>query len=194
VKRQDFLEVALDWVSDGHIDAYMSKHRHDIDVVELQQHFEKVIDWVSSVFRDVHSEMRGLEWDRLYKMYGSQSYDVIAVAEQVRQLYTDYDVRRKKGIFEYVLGGSQDTTLLEVRVFDPSVIKTAYARQTVLAEEQGVSNCSVCANVDNSNKDRIYKLSEMDADHVAAWSKGGASTADNCEMLCKPHNRAKGNR
>lgn len=194
VKRQDFLETAIDWVSDSHIDAYMSKHRHDTDVVELQQHFEAVIDWVSSVFSDVHSEMRGLEWDRLYKMYGSQSYDVIAVAEQVRQLYTDYDVRRKKGIFEYVLGGSQDTTLLEVRVFDPSVIKTAYARQTVLAEERGVSNCSVCANVDNANKDRIYKLSEMDADHVAAWSKGGATTAENCEMICRPHNRAKGNR
>jgi len=194
VKRQDFLEVALDWVSDSRIDAYMSKHRHDMDVVELKQHFETVIDWVSSVFNDVHSEMRGLEWDRLYKKYGLKSYDVNEVAEQVRRLYTDYDVRRKKGIFEYVLGGSQDTTLLEVRVFDPSVIKTAYARQTVLAQEMGVSNCSVCANVDNSNQDRIYKLSEMDADHVAAWSKGGATTAENCEMLCRQHNRSKGNR
>jgi len=85
-------------------------------------------------------------------------------------------------------------TLLEIRVFEPSVIKTAYARQTKLAEEKGISNCSVCANVNNINKDRIYKLSEMDADHVTAWSKGGTTTFENCEMLCKPHNRAKGNR
>ena len=28
----------------------------------------------------------------------------------------------------------------------------------------------------------------------AAWSKGGATTVDNCQMLCKTHNRAKGNR
>lgn len=35
---------------------------------------------------------------------------------------------------------------------------------------------------------------EMDADHVTAWSKGGATDASNCQMLCKTHNRAKGNR
>jgi len=34
----------------------------------------------------------------------------------------------------------------------------------------------------------------MDADHVSAWSKGGKSDIKNCEMLCKTHNRAKGNR
>ena len=34
----------------------------------------------------------------------------------------------------------------------------------------------------------------MDADHVAAWSKGGVTEFKNCEMLCKSHNRAKGNR
>ncbi|WP_169719280.1 HNH endonuclease signature motif containing protein [Algoriphagus mannitolivorans] len=26
------------------------------------------------------------------------------------------------------------------------------------------------------------------------WSKGGATQASNCEILCKSHNRAKGNR
>jgi 5-methylcytosine-specific restriction endonuclease McrA len=34
----------------------------------------------------------------------------------------------------------------------------------------------------------------MDADHVTAWSKSGATLAKNCQMLCKTHNRAKGNR
>jgi 5-methylcytosine-specific restriction endonuclease McrA len=34
----------------------------------------------------------------------------------------------------------------------------------------------------------------MEADHVTAWSKGGASTPENCQMLCKMHNRAKGNK
>ena len=41
---------------------------------------------------------------------------------------------------------------------------------------------------------KIYKLSEMDADHVSAWSKGGATTIENCQMLCKTHNRMKGNK
>jgi hypothetical protein len=40
---------------------------------------------------------------------------------------------------------------------------------------------------------RIWKFDEMDADHDAAWSKGGATDIKNCQMLCKTHNRAKGN-
>lgn len=43
-------------------------------------------------------------------------------------------------------------------------------------------------------KTRIYKNDEMDADHVTAWSKGGETDIKNCEMLCKPHNRSKGNK
>ena len=34
----------------------------------------------------------------------------------------------------------------------------------------------------------------MDADHVKAWSKGGVTDISNCQMLCKTHNRAKGNK
>ncbi len=194
VKRQDFLETALDWVSNGNIEAYMSNHRNDDNIDELKTHFDKVIDWVSYTFTDVHSEMRGLEWDRLYKEYGSSSYDPKKIASKVKELYTSYEVRRKKGIFEYILSGMDDPSLLEIRIFEPSTIKTAYAQQTAKAEEEGVSNCPICASGSNNNKDRIYKLSEMDADHVTAWSNGGVTDISNCEMLCSTHNRAKGNR
>ena len=37
-------------------------------------------------------------------------------------------------------------------------------------------------------------MNEMDADHVTAWSHGGATEAANCQMLYKTHNRAKGNK
>ena len=194
VKRQDFLEVALDWVSNGQIDAYMSKHRNDSDIDELKNYFDGVINWISSVFIEVHGEMRGLEWNRMYKEYGDKPYDPEVVAQQVQDLFTSYAVRRKKGIFEYILGGSEDTILLEIRLFEPSTIQTAYARQTSYAKEKGISNCPLCATGNNTNKDRIYKSSEMDADHVTAWSKGGATDISNCEILCKTHNRAKGNR
>lgn len=61
-------------------------------------------------------------------------------------------------------------------------------------EQTGGANCPLCALGNNANKVRIYKFDEMDADHVTAWSKGGATTLANCEMLCKTHNRSKGNR
>ena len=59
--RQDFLERALDWVSKGDIGGYMSSHRTDGNINELEAYFNGVIDWVSSVFRDVEKEMQGLE-------------------------------------------------------------------------------------------------------------------------------------
>lgn len=93
-----------------------------------------------------------------------------------------------------LLGGSVDTKLLEVRVFDKKVARTAYDKQTQAVTGKDKSNCPLCAVGHGSNKARIYRFDEMDADHVTAWSKGGDSSAKNCEMLCITHNRAKGNR
>lgn len=194
VKRQAYLERALEWVSHGAIDNYMSKHRHDRDIAELKSHFTKVIDWISGVFTDVESEMRGLEWGRLYETYHKQTYDPTKVSAQVRKLLGDYVVKDRRGVFEYILVGSQDTKLLNVRVFDEPTKKAVYAKQTKAAQTKGESNCPLCAIGHDANSEKIWSLSEMDADHVAAWSKGGETNIKNCQMLCKTHNRAKGNR
>jgi hypothetical protein len=192
--RQDFLAAALEWVSHGKTGDYMSAHRRDIDIDELRNHFNAVINWASGVFSDVESEMKGLEWGRLYDTYHDNSYDSAKVSAELHKLYEDFDIKDKRGIYEYILGGSEDAKLLNVRVFDEPTKKTVYAQQTNAAKENVVSNCSVCARVDNTNKTKIWEYKDMDADHVTAWSKGGATEVANCEMLCKPHNRAKGNR
>ena len=138
--------------------------------------------------------MRGLEWGGLYEEYHSKAYNPAKVSEEVQKLYGDLYVKNRKGIFEYILGGSVDTKLLKERVFEDATKKSVYAKQTAEAESKGVSNCSHCAIGHDANKTKIWKLADMDADHVAAWSKGGATDMKNCEMLCKTHNRAKGNR
>jgi hypothetical protein len=192
--RQDFLERALDWVSQGNIGGYMSRHRYDDNIYELKTYFNCVIDWVSSVFIDVESEMRGLEWGRLYETYHNRPYDPAEVSRKVRKLLDDPYVTNRKGIFEYILGGSVDTRLLTVRVFDEATKNSAYARQTAAANADGISNCPLCAIGPESNRSKIWKLNEMDADHVTAWSKSGSSDIKNCQMLCRTHNQAKGNR
>lgn len=194
VNRQDFLECALEWVSKRNIGDYMSHHRYENNITELKTYFNSVIDWVSGVFTDVEDEMCGLEWGRLYEEYHKKAYDPAKMSVEVRKLYGDPYIRNRKGIFEYILGGSIDTKLLEVRVFDEATKKSVYATQTAEAETKGESNCPQCAIGHDANKSKIWKLSEMDADHVEAWSKGGATSAENCQMLCKTHNRAKGNR
>ena len=192
--RQDFLERALEWVSKGDIGSYMKDHRYDTNINELKSYFNSVIDWVSTVFADVLPEMKGLKWGRLYELYHSKSYDPAVVSAEVKRLYGDPYVKHRRGIFEYVLGGLQDSKLLEVRVFEDPTKKSVYATQTAAAQANGTSNCPLCAVGHAANQSKIWSLSEMDADHVSAWSKGGDSSAKNCQMLCSTHNKAKGNR
>ncbi len=192
--RQDFLECALNWVSKGNSSDYMSRHRFDSNIAGLKTYFNSVVEWVSGVFTDVESEMRGLEWGRLYEEYHKTAYSPAKVSQEVHQLYADPYVKNRKGIFEYILGGSVDTKLLDVRVFDEATKKSVYAQQTAEAETNSESNCPLCALGHDANKAKLWKLPEMDADHVAAWSKGGTTALKNCQMLCKTHNRAKGNR
>ncbi|GHV22006.1 hypothetical protein FACS189494_08200 [Spirochaetia bacterium] len=182
--RQDFLATAIDWVSKGNSDGYMAAHRTDSDITELKNYFNAIIDWVSGVFDDVEKEMCGLEWGRLYETFHGQSYDHSKISTAVQKLYADPYVKNRRGIFEYVLGRETDTKLLEIRIFDEATKQAVYKQQNGL--------CPLC-ELDPKSKGKTYKLTDMDADHVMAWSKGGATAIANCQMLCKSHNRAKGN-
>ena len=194
VKRQAYLHTALEWVSRGEVSRYMSLHRNDDNIREMETYFNSVIDWASGVFTHIEKEMCGLPWGELYERYHKQPYDPSEVADKQRALYEDFYVKNKKGIYEYILGGCQDTKLLEVRCFDEPTKKSVYVRQTAEAKQSEVSNCPLCAMGHDANRSRIWKLTEMDADHVTAWSKGGATDITNCQMLCQTHNRAKGNK
>ena len=194
VKRQDFLSCALDWVSNDEKEKYMSEHRNSDNINELKTYFTTVIDWISGIFKSVEKEMCGLKWGELYEKYGKNPYNPDEVDKKIKELYADGSVKKRSGIFEYILGGCVDTKLLEIRVFEDRDKRIVYENQTKLANENQLSNCPLCAISDNANKTRIWKLSEMDADHVTAWSKGGVTDISNCQMLCITHNRAKGNR
>ena len=193
-RRQQILKTALEWVSEGNIDGYMSAHRKDVGIEELKTYFETVIDWASGTFEGIEDEMCGLEWGRLYKTYHENPYNKLKVWTRVKELYEDGFVKNRRGIFEFILGGEKNPQLLDVRVFEPKETKVVYAKQTKMAEKKGVSNCPLCAIGHTANAKWIWKFAEMDADHVTAWSKGGATDIANCQMLCKTHNRAKGNR
>lgn len=193
-KRQEILEVALEWVSGVAIDDYMAKHRHDTDITELKNHFDTVIDWIDSIFDYTGKEMCGQEWGRLYNEYHNNHYSKDAITKRVNELLGDPQVQNGRGIVEYILSGETKTNLLNIRVFDDATKRAKYNQQTTQAKADGVSNCPLCAIGNNANKTKIWDLKEMDADHVSAWSRGGATDIGNCEMLCTTHNRGKGNK
>lgn len=196
VKRQDILHTALQWVAKGeeNIEGYMAQHRSDDSIIGLQTYFDSVIDWVDGLFDCTEKEMCGLDWGDLYERYHTQPYDHAKINIRVQELYGDACVKNRKGIFEYLLGGEQDTKLLEIRLFEESTKRAVYRKQTNEAQAAGISNCPLCAIGHDNLRTKIYDLKEMEADHVTAWSNGGSTDIANCQMLCKSHNAAKGNR
>lgn len=195
--RQDFLRTALEWrVGSSErekLDEYMSRHRNDQTADELREHFERVIDWIERTFVSTRKEMCGLDWGRLHSTYHARKYDPLELEREIARLYSDEAVTNPRGIFEYVLGGGTEPKLLQLRLFETKTKQLAYARQTKDAEARGRSNCPMCALLENKNSARIWKFNEMEADHVSAWSRGGETSLENCQMLCRAHNRSKGN-
>lgn len=201
VKRQGLLEVALSWVSkdwekDGNLEKYMADHRHDDNINELISYFNDVINWVSTIFIDVKDEMQYVNWGKMYEKYHKNPYNSNEISKKLNELYSDYFVNDKKGCYEYILKGckQEDTKLLNIRLFDEPTKKAVYEKQTQIAKIKNISNCPMCVIEDLSNKTKIWDYKDMDADHVTAWSKGGATDISNCQMLCRTHNHIKGNR
>jgi hypothetical protein len=71
-------------------------------------------------------------------------------------------------------------------LFDEATTLSVYEKQTKAATAKNESDCPLCAVVDETNKGRIYKFDEMDADHVSAWSKGGDSSARTARCSALP--------
>ena len=176
--RQDYLETAIRWISarDGiEIEDYMAKHQHDPNCNELWLYFQNVINWVNVIFPKYRKEMKGLEWGVYYNKYGQNNYDPKTLESRIVDLMQDDDVTKKSGIYEYLLDGAEKH--LSIRAFTPSMARAAYERQ------KGI--CPICG--------RHFEITEMQADHITPWSKGGKTTEDNCQMLCAECNRRKSN-
>ncbi|MES3694605.1 DUF262 domain-containing protein [Mammaliicoccus sciuri] len=194
--RQEILEEALNWVSKGDIDGYMSKKRNDNNINELKIYFNSVIDWISSVFTIVEKEMRGLEWGRLYETYHNNSYNPKELEYKLSELYEDSDVSRKSGIYEYLLSGEkiENVKLLSIRAFTETDKKSKYKEQTNYAKNNGVSNCPICnTDLQYEHEAHLWNYKEMVGDHIIPWSKGGKTERGNLQMLCKHHNSLKSN-
>jgi hypothetical protein len=174
--RQEYLETALDWLSEGKINDYMADHQHDQNANELWTYFQNVINWVNLTFPNYRREMKGVPWGRLYNKYGTEKLDTQKLEKEVTRLMLDEDVTKKSGIYDYVLSGEERS--LSIRSFTENMKREAYERQ------QGV--CPKCPGDSGP-----LGLEEMEADHIKPWSQGGPTTAANCQMLCKMHNRLK---
>jgi len=171
--RQEYLETALDWLSNGAIEQYMAAHQHDPNANELWTYFQNVINWVGLTFTTYRKEMKGVAWGPLYNSFGKVMLDTKSIEIRIADLMQDEDVTKKSGIYDYVLSGSERA--LSIRAFTDNMKRESYERQ------KGI--CPAC--------NTLFTIDGMEADHILPWSKGGKTIADNCQMLCKMDNRKK---
>jgi len=177
--RQDFFETALKWICDAKnlhdVADYMNIQKANVTKTaeELWNYFEKVFAWVEKIFPKYRKEMKGLAWGIFYNKYGEKFNE--SFEEKVSELMKNLEIQKKAGIYEYLLSGEEKH--LNLRTFDDYIKSTIY-------EQQG-GKCAICG--------KSFEISEMHADHKKAWSKGGKTVAENCQMLCRDCNLKKSN-
>lgn len=176
--RQEFLETAISWAASAEgksIEGYMAEHQHDPSAVMLWNYFRSVIEWVQAVFPTYRKEMKGLPWGLFYNEHHERrDLDPKALEERVSALMADEDVQKKAGVYEYLLTGNEKA--LSIRAFDQRTKRAAYERQG--------HKCAICGEE--------FEFEQMHGDHIKPWSRGGHTTPDNCQMLCRDCNLKKG--
>jgi len=176
--RQEYLETALSWINDGKIEDYMAKHQHDKNADELWDYFQNVIAWVREIFTNYRREMSNVPWGVLYNQFKGKKFDSKKLEKEITELMQDEDVTKKSGIYEYVL--TRNEKFLNIRAFTDKMKREAYERQK-----------GICPHCKGKNKKKKWEIEEMEADHITPWHEGGKTIAENCQMLCKEHNRTK---
>lgn len=171
--RQEYLEKALSWISAGDIREYMAQHQKDLNANELWEYFQKLVNWVRTVFPNYRQEMKNVDWGVLYNSFKDSKLDPGYLEEEVTILMQDEDVTKKSGIYQYVL--TRQEKWLNVRDFSPKERREAYERQK--------GKCVKCG--------KHFELTDMDADHITPWVEGGKTNSINCQMLCREDNRRK---
>jgi len=177
--RQDYLETALSWINDGKIEDYMAKHQHDKNADKLWQYFQDVVEWTRKTFPNYRREMSNVPWGVLYNQFKDKKFDPKKLEKEITEFMQDEDVTKKSGVYPYIL--TREERYLSIREFIPQMKREAYERQ------KGV--CPWCKK--EKKEKQKWDIEEMEADHATPWHEGGKTIAENCQMLCKEHNRTK---
>ena len=171
--RQDYLETAISWISNGEIKEYMAKNQNKPNANELWLYFQSVINWIKATFSNYRKEMKGIDYGSLYNEYKDKEFDSKNIEKEIVELMQDEDVTKKSGIYPYVI--TRNEKYLSIRSFTDKMKREAYERQ------KGI--CPKCK--------KHFEIEEMEADHITPWHEGGKTIAENCQMLCKHDNRIK---
>ena len=181
MNRQEFLETILRWRSDSlnkTIEEYMSEHRADATDTDLFNYFVSLLNWIKTTFPTYRPETRRSDWGYIYNKYHDKT--PVDADKKASDLFAYKDeIDNPNSIYEAVLSG--DMKLLNSRTFDKNKFKSDFKR----VYEAQHHLCPYCK--------KEFELNKLEADHIKPWSKGGTTTVDNLQLLCKTCNIKKSN-
>ena len=151
----------------------MDENAKEPEAKRLWLYFQEVINWVKATFPEYRKEMKGVAWGPLYNEFENKKLNSKKLEEEITELMQDDEVRKKSGIYPYVL--TNDKKHLNLRAFTDSQKREVYERQ------KGI--CKKCK--------KYFEIDNMEADHIDPWHKGGKTISENCQMLCQQCNRRK---
>lgn len=180
INRQDLLEIALTWIShyqNMKIEDYMDLHHRDADADELWFFFENVCDWVNKHFSKWFGKLPNgalslnHRWGDLYKiaMTNGMWKEGKALDDEINNYLTNTKVGefKESGLIPYLITG--EIKHLKAKPFSSDIKKRVYHRQNGI--------CPCCS--------QHHEYANMDGHHIEAQLLGGATTEENCLMVCK---------
>jgi len=103
--RQDYLELAISWISDDNIEQYMASHQQKPNANELWLYFNSLITWITVTFPRYRKEMKGIQYGKLYNEFKDKEFDSKELEKEITELMQDEEVTKKPGIYPYILTG-----------------------------------------------------------------------------------------
>lgn len=187
--EQDYLATALKWIAHRDkidVEQYMAQNQGKDNCNDLWSYFKSVITWVETIFdpKVYRKEMKGMEWGELYNLHYKDDYDAKTLEEKFLEINNDPNINSSvQNIYRYLV--TKDENLLNRRVFDDKIKRKVFEKQ----KKDKNTDKAICPDCNG-----LFDYSEMEGDHIKPWSKGGLSTIENCQMLCKSCNGKKSNK
>lgn len=185
--RQEYLEKVLKWIADRdgleNGQEYMAQHQQDDDASDIWMYYQTVMNWAKMLFPTKRTKINSVQdWGLLYNKYHDNKYNPNELEREIQKLLMDDDVTKKDGIIPYLLSNkdAKSEKFLSLRAFTDSQKLKAYERQK--------HQCPLCVKKGILDE---YAFEDMQGDHILPWSKGGQTTDDNLQMLCRDCNNQK---
>ena len=157
-----------------------------ISIVMLIRHLRKYYALPNESFPKIRAFLH--EFHTRWKKHHEDDRDILIFSDNRQQSKADLENRERvlrQAFFEYLEKEHLGLIALDTkRAFNEAEKIQIYRR------DEGL--CQLCLKEGKPRNVCVVSWSQYEADHIIPWIKGGQTTEENAQVLCKYHNASKG--